>query len=247
MPSMPLIVAHRGCSALHRENSPAAWDAAVVAGADYVEVDLRVSGDGVVVCCHDADLRRLIGRSAVVAETSARDLATLFSGGHPAAPPLDMLFASLPGDVPLLFDIKDERSLALDVILQALAQYSDREMLLGLHAPASVGHVRAAGWSRHVLGFLKPGNPAAEESFFDAGGDVLRIWEWDATAGRLQREAAAGRPAWITMGEGNTGRRVGDHGADALLRMAEEGAAAFLVNDPLATRRVLAGADAELR
>ena len=69
--SLPLIVAHRGFSAAHRENSPAAWLAAVEAGADLVEVDIRMTRDGTLVCCHDADLQRLAGQPAAIAEIDA--------------------------------------------------------------------------------------------------------------------------------------------------------------------------------
>lgn len=54
------LIAHRGASATHPENTCAAFDAALAAGADGFECDLRLSADGVVVC-HDADLRRFGG------------------------------------------------------------------------------------------------------------------------------------------------------------------------------------------
>lgn len=40
----PSIIAHRGYSALYRENSPAAWAGAVEANADHIEVDVRQPG-----------------------------------------------------------------------------------------------------------------------------------------------------------------------------------------------------------
>ena len=47
---VPLIIAHRGYSARYRENAPSSWQAAVAAGADLVEVDVRMTADGVLVC-----------------------------------------------------------------------------------------------------------------------------------------------------------------------------------------------------
>lgn len=58
------ILAHRGLhTAPHSspENTVRALLGAVRAGADGVEVDLRVTADGVVVLSHDADLRRTAG------------------------------------------------------------------------------------------------------------------------------------------------------------------------------------------
>ena len=48
-----LVIAHRGASAEHKENSLAAFERAVAVGADMIELDLRVSQDGVVFVAHD--------------------------------------------------------------------------------------------------------------------------------------------------------------------------------------------------
>jgi glycerophosphoryl diester phosphodiesterase len=50
----PLICAHRGASADHADNSAAAFAAAIAAGADLVESDIRRGPDGTLVLSHDA-------------------------------------------------------------------------------------------------------------------------------------------------------------------------------------------------
>lgn len=57
-PGRPLVIAHRGASADHPENTMAAFAAAAEAGADLVELDARITADGEVVALHDADLGR---------------------------------------------------------------------------------------------------------------------------------------------------------------------------------------------
>ncbi|MDT8330710.1 glycerophosphodiester phosphodiesterase family protein [Roseomonas gilardii] len=234
---LPRVIAHRGCSTFHRENSPAAWRGAMEAGADLIEADLRLTADGRIVCCHDADLRRLAAQPLVLRETSAVALAGIAAGGVPVAPPLALLFDTLPEAQPILFDVKDERPEALDAILDALRGVPARPVTLGLHALDSVVRVRAAGWDGAILGFLGPGSD--EEAFFTAGGTHLRLWEWDTAPGRIAAHTERGRPVWITTGEGATGRKVGDFDPAALRRMAGEGAGGFLVNDPAAARRAL--------
>lgn len=235
--SFPAIVAHRGYSTLYRENSPAAWTGAIEAGADYIEVDVRVTGDGKVVCCHDRDLKRLAGSETAIAGMTGEELALIEAGGFPAAPPLAMLFETVPEARPILFDVKDERPESLDILLAELAKVSSRDLMLGLHASDSVAHVRAGGWTRPILGLVKSFD---EETFFEAGGDILRIWEWDAAPGRIAGHVALGRSVWITAGEGATGRRVGDFSVEDLIRMTREGASGFLVNDPVTARQALA-------
>jgi glycerophosphoryl diester phosphodiesterase len=50
----PLICAHRGASAELEDNSVAAFEAAIAAGADLVETDIRRGRDGTLVLAHDA-------------------------------------------------------------------------------------------------------------------------------------------------------------------------------------------------
>ena len=52
------VVAHRGASAYAPEHTIAAYRLAMEMGADYVEQDLAVTKDGVLICLHDASLER---------------------------------------------------------------------------------------------------------------------------------------------------------------------------------------------
>jgi len=51
-------VAHRGASAYAPEHTLAAYRLALEQGADFVEQDLAVTKDGVLICLHDASLER---------------------------------------------------------------------------------------------------------------------------------------------------------------------------------------------
>jgi glycerophosphoryl diester phosphodiesterase len=70
----PLVVGHRGASAVEAENTLAAFDAAIAAGADAVEFDVRLTADGIPVVIHDADLSRTTDRSGVVAASTLDDV-----------------------------------------------------------------------------------------------------------------------------------------------------------------------------
>lgn len=77
-----LVLAHRGLVGPYRpENTLAAVGAAFAAGADGVEVDLRLTADGVLVLSHDADLRRLAGVSMPVASSSWPELRSAAARG----------------------------------------------------------------------------------------------------------------------------------------------------------------------
>ncbi|HTV02085.1 MAG TPA: glycerophosphodiester phosphodiesterase family protein [Luteitalea sp.] len=57
-PSHTYVIAHRGASAYAPEHTAAAYRLAISQGADYVEQDLGVTRDGILVCTHDTMLER---------------------------------------------------------------------------------------------------------------------------------------------------------------------------------------------
>lgn len=69
------ILAHRGSPGTTSvENTVPAVHGCLEAGADGIEVDLRLSSDGVLVVCHDPDLSRLTGFPLPVARSTWADL-----------------------------------------------------------------------------------------------------------------------------------------------------------------------------
>jgi glycerophosphoryl diester phosphodiesterase len=71
----PLVIAHRGLREGVEENTLEAFARAREAGADGIELDVRLAADGEPVVFHDADLGRLAGRSERVRALSSRELA----------------------------------------------------------------------------------------------------------------------------------------------------------------------------
>jgi glycerophosphoryl diester phosphodiesterase len=53
-----LLIAHRGASGYAPEHTLAAYGLAIKQGADFVEQDLQITKDGVLICIHDAELDR---------------------------------------------------------------------------------------------------------------------------------------------------------------------------------------------
>ncbi|WP_330337529.1 glycerophosphodiester phosphodiesterase [Streptomyces sp. NBC_00557] len=76
-------VAHRGDPYRLRENTLASLRSALVRGADVVEVDVRLTRDGVPVLLHDDTLERLWGVGRPLAALSAEEVRGLTAGGVP--------------------------------------------------------------------------------------------------------------------------------------------------------------------
>ena len=58
---IPQLIAHRGYPQHYPENTLIGLEAAIAAGARFIEVDVQVSRDRVPVLFHDRDLKRLCG------------------------------------------------------------------------------------------------------------------------------------------------------------------------------------------
>jgi len=69
-------VAHRGASAYAPEHTLASYRLALEQGADYVEQDLAVTKDGVLICLHDESLERTTDVEQVFPDRAAVDPAT---------------------------------------------------------------------------------------------------------------------------------------------------------------------------
>lgn len=63
-----LVAAHRGAHDAAPENSLAALEAAIALGADIVEIDIRLTRDGVPVLMHDATVDRTTNGAGAVAD-----------------------------------------------------------------------------------------------------------------------------------------------------------------------------------
>lgn len=77
---LPLILGHRGSSALAPENTLAAFARAMSDGADGIEFDVRLSRDQVPVVIHDATLKRTAGIHRQVSELTAAELQEIDVG-----------------------------------------------------------------------------------------------------------------------------------------------------------------------
>lgn len=182
-----LVYAHRGGLALSPENTIAAFDRGMAAGADGLELDVRLSRDGVVVVHHDETLERTTnGRGPVSAHTAdelarvdagyhfTREGAFPFRGQGIGVPRLEEVLRRYP-DAQLIIEMKGDSPQLGAAVAEAvkkaraleralLASFSSRTVLAargggpGIRTGASTPEARAALW-RSWLG-LAPRTPA---------------------------------------------------------------------------------------
>jgi len=116
----PLVIAHRGDSQSFRENTVAAVEAAVIAGADAIEVDVQLAADGTLVSVHDDTFERLWGDPRPVAAMTWDDISRLGTGEQRVPRLVDLLEISRSSGIPLVLDQKHP------VAAMAAARLADR-------------------------------------------------------------------------------------------------------------------------
>jgi len=81
----PWIIGHRGFAAQYPENTLAAFQAAIAAGAAMIELDVMLSRDRKVVVIHDETLERTTNGRGAVADLTLAELKQLDAGSwyHP--------------------------------------------------------------------------------------------------------------------------------------------------------------------
>lgn len=77
-----LITAHRGSSSEAPENTIPAFEKAIEEGADYVEMDVRLTSDGELVLMHDPSTKRTTGVDKLVCDSTYEELQQLDAGAE---------------------------------------------------------------------------------------------------------------------------------------------------------------------
>ena len=80
LPPSVLIIGHRGAAAVAPENTLVSFERALAEGADGIEFDVRLAGDGVPIVIHDPTLRRTALRRGRVSATSSIELSEMDAG-----------------------------------------------------------------------------------------------------------------------------------------------------------------------
>lgn len=103
----PTIYAHRGGAGEAPENSRSAFEHVRELGLGWMETDVRITSDGVVVLAHDADLRRIDGERTPITRMTWTELADHDYGDGLPPVRLEEAFSDFP-ELHFNIDLKDD-------------------------------------------------------------------------------------------------------------------------------------------
>ena len=152
----PLIYAHRGASFDFPEMSREAYLAAVSQGADGFECDLRLTKDKVIVCWHDATMKRVADCDLVIAESTYAEIIA----AYPVLTLEDLLEIALEFRKDLALETKHPvptHSAIERELIKVLAKYRSRIIETGIWVSImsfswlAIARVRRSEWNTVYL------------------------------------------------------------------------------------------------
>lgn len=170
-PARHIVIGHRGAAAEAPENTLPSFARALEAGADALELDVRVTADGVPIVMHDPTLDRTTDRSGTVASLSWEEVRTADAG------------ARFSGDGGESLPFRD-RGLSVPTLAEVLQRFPDTPLVVELKEACGADRVKAVleqhgAAERGVLGSF---DAAALEPFRTGGfllgagrGEVARL------------------------------------------------------------------------
>lgn len=99
------VIGHRGAAGLALENTLESIKAAVDAGVDAVEFDVRLTSDGHFVLCHDESLSRVSDQPHLIKEVAAEHIGSIILNNGEKLPTLSEALV-LAGNTPVVIETK---------------------------------------------------------------------------------------------------------------------------------------------
>ena len=137
-----LRIGHRGAAGHAAENTLAAVQKGIELGVDFVEIDVRLTADGVLVALHDATVNRTTNGRGRVDSLSLKALNAM-DAGNGGIPTVEEVLKVAEGRTGLMLELKVAGVAPLTVQAVQKAQFKN-PVIYASFLHAELAHVRAA-------------------------------------------------------------------------------------------------------
>lgn len=202
-----IIIAHRCGTDRFPDQTVAAAKFSLQNSADYVEVDIRFTSDGVPVVIHDRTPESLYGVDTPVAEMTEKDFLALRRKSDPSVCGHSFSHYLSCGIDRMLFHCK-EGGERLYTVLDLCREYGLLDkVVFGVQKTEDVRIVKEYGADIKVLAFM----PDVKDigAFAAAGADNIRLWEQWCTPENIAAVKNTGKKLWIMANSPEVGEVTG--------------------------------------
>jgi glycerophosphoryl diester phosphodiesterase len=211
---MALAIAHRGDWSAAPENTLTAFEVAERAGADMIELDVRVTADGGVAVVHDPTLERVWADPRAVAAVTLDELRALRADGH-GIPTLAETLEAVSAPLMVDYTLADVVEPALEAIEAAGAL--ERVLFSGGNVEGHRRIRQLAPSARIALTWTEEDEPPPFDLLDELEAEFFNPYWRLATPAVVDavHERGFKVSAW-TVDDPGAMRRVGDGGVDAV-------------------------------
>ncbi len=202
-PDRAQVIGHRGAAALRPENTMASVIKAIEDGADWVEIDVQETADGVVIIAHDSDFMKLAGVPTKVWDATMDDVATIDIGSwfDPAyaderAPTLHDVLRAAKGKAKVIIELKyyghdvDLENQVVGIVEELEMQDDISTMSLKYPAVQKMKKLRP-DWRAGVLAATAVGDLSGLE------GDFVAVNAATVSTGLIRKVQDAGKDIYV--------------------------------------------------
>lgn len=231
-----ILVAHRCGTDQYPELTLDAARHSLEVGADYVEMDIRFTKDGVPVISHDKDGVKLFGTTKNVCDLTLKEFQKLRFLANPKCHPHTLEEVLASGVGPILFHIKEGKE-QLEIILQYIRKYHyEDKAIMGVMEVEDIGRVKDFHPGMKVLAFNQEQNMT--DDFLEAGADIIRLWEEWVTEEKVKFVQSRGRKIWVMAGSSQK-HTTGYTSAEELGKWKAMGVNGIIINEIEKTKQIL--------
>ncbi len=249
--SLPSVIGHRGAAGLAPENTLAGLRRAAALGVGMVEVDVKLTRDGIPVLMHDDRLDRTTDGAGPVRDMPWPELRRLDAGGwfgpdfagEPVPRLAEALDLAMSLGLALNLEIKPCAGREVETARLALAEARScwpagrpPPLVSSFARPAmAVAREVAPDWPRGYLIWRRPWNWRAAAAAL--GAATVHVREQSLTAARMKAYRSLGLPVLAyTVNDGARARRLIAHGVSALFSDRPDLVLAALAEEPQASK-----------
>lgn len=229
-----LLIAHRSGPDTYPEQTILSGREALSLGADLVEIDVRLTGDGQPAMTHDPNTLRVFGVDKAIHDMTAAEFRSLRHAEDPAfsSHMIADVFAS--GLKPLLIHIKETQ--ALPALLKVIDEYDYAPYVtIGVPDIACVRSIRAHDPSIKILSFMN--SVDLLQDMIDEGVEYIRLWEGWLNEERVAMVKNSSAQLWVMSGKAKV--NAGCPSEEALKKILSYKPDGLLINEIRFAKRVI--------
>lgn len=199
------IISHRGMAGVYPEETMVGIDASLNTIAPIVEIDVRVTSDGVPVLMHDATTTRTTGSALTVSSSTAAAITALEAktytdyAGSAKVPTLEQVLDRYCGTTIFAIEMKDQTTDAMKAVIKVLEKYPQAKNSIIFEPSVQDALVYVKSFGYRAVRWWGTEGAATTASIGDAvsaGADFLMC---DKSFGstKVDELKATGLPLWV--------------------------------------------------